>query len=64
MATKSFLKTIDIKHKKLGVSFYKALYECEKTPKTKVEFKSLPSDLKGEAVKDFFDKYDKIHAKH
>lgn len=64
MATKSFLKTIDIKDKILGSSFAKALFECEETPKTKVEFKSTPVELKGDAVTDFFDSYDKTHAKH
>ncbi|MCM1162384.1 MAG: hypothetical protein NC300_12880, partial [Bacteroidales bacterium] len=64
MATKSFLKTIDIRDKNLGSSFARALFECEKIPKTNVEFKSTPVELKGDAVTDFFDSYDKIHAKH
>lgn len=63
MATKSFLKTIDIRDTKLGATFAKALFECENISNKKVEYKSKPEELKGDAVKDFFDRYDKKHAK-
>lgn len=62
MATKSFLKTIDINDSKLGASFARALFECENTPKHSIEFKSTPKELKGEDVKTFFDSYKKHHA--
>ena len=61
MATKSFLKTVDIKDKSLGVSFVKALFECDNIPDSKVEYKSNPKELKGDAIKDFFDGYKKQH---
>lgn len=62
MATKSFLKTIDIKDSKLGASLAKALFECENAPEHSIDFKSTPKELKGEAVKIFFDSYKKHHA--
>lgn len=61
MATKSFLKTIDIKDKNLGSSFVKTLFECDNMPDSKVTYKSTPKELKGVAIKDFFDDYKKQH---
>lgn len=61
MATKSFLKTIDIKDRKLGASFANALFECENMPDSRVTYKSNPKELKGAAIKDFFDDYKKQH---
>lgn len=61
MATKSFLKTINIKDKNLGSSFVKALFECDNIPDSHVTYKSNPKELKGAAIKDFFDSYKKQH---
>lgn len=61
MATKSFLKKIDIKDKKLGISFVKALFECDNIPDSKIEYKSNPKELKGVDIKEFFDGYKKQH---
>ena len=59
MATKSFFKTIDIKDGDLGSSFANALFECDNMPETKITYKSTPRELKGTAIKNFFDDYKK-----
>lgn len=61
MATKSFLKTVDIRDKRLADAFSAALQKAENVPPTVVEYKSTPKELKGDAIKVFFDGYKKHH---
>lgn len=61
MATKSFLKTVDIRDKRLADAFSAALQKAENIPPTVVEYKSTPKELKGDAIKVFFDGYKKQH---
>ena len=61
MATKSFLKTIDIRDKRLANTFSAALQKAENVPPTVVEYKSTPKELKGDAIKVFFDGYREQH---
>lgn len=63
MATKSFLKTIDIKDRTLGNALADALDKCEDASSNEIHFKSNPKEIRGAAVKDFFDSYKKKHAK-
>lgn len=46
MATKSFIKTIDIKNKALGAAFAEALEKTEITKSKEVHLKSNTKELK------------------
>lgn len=60
MATKSFLKTIEIRDKSLGASFAEALTKCNNATTKEIEIKSNSLELKGtDAVKDFLDSFKK-----
>lgn len=55
MATKSFLKTIDVRDKTLGAALADALLRSESATSKQVELKSAPKELHGEEeVKEFF----------
>ncbi len=57
MATKSFLKTIDIHDKHLADSFVTAIQKAETTESKPVEYKSTPKEIKGAAaVKEFLER--------
>lgn len=59
MATKSFLKTVNINNIKLGNALADALDRASSTPASSVELKSTTKELKGDEVKSFFDGYKK-----
>ena len=59
MATKSFLKTVNINNIKLGNALADALDRASSTPASSVELKSTAKELKGDEVKSFFDGYRK-----
>ena len=46
MATKSFLKTVDIRNKRLANNFATALQKAETVCPSTVEYKSTPKELK------------------
>lgn len=54
MATKSILKTIEIKDKSIGELFVNALIKSENTNGKKVELSKKCTELKGDSVKEFF----------
>ena len=53
MATKSFLKDVEIRGKSMGNEFAKALEASERTSGKKVEMSRQCSEIKGEDVKIF-----------
>lgn len=59
MATKSFLKTVNISNNKLGNALADALDRASSTPAPSVKLKSTTKELKGDEVKSFFDSYRK-----
>lgn len=63
MATKSFLKTVDIRDKRLANAFATALQKAETVRPSTVEYKSTPKEIKGDDIKVFFDAYKKQHDK-
>lgn len=56
MATKSFLKNIEIRNSKMGNNFEAALRNCESNTRHQNTIPRECKELKGEAVKDFFHK--------
>ncbi len=59
MATKSFLKTVNINNIKLGNALADALDRASSTPASSVKLKSTAKELKGDEVKSFFGGYKK-----
>lgn len=60
MATKSFLKTIDVRDNALGAALADALLRSESVSSKQVELKSATKELHGEAdVKEFFGEFTK-----
>lgn len=53
MATKSILKTIDIKDKSIGELLINALVKSESISNKKVDLSKECTELKGDYVKDF-----------
>lgn len=53
MATKSILKTIDIKDKSIGELLINALVKSESVSSKKVDLSKECTELKGDSVKDF-----------
>lgn len=53
MATKSILKTIDIKDKSMGELFVNALIKSETSVGKNVDFSKKCTELKGDSVKYF-----------
>lgn len=54
MATKSILKNVDIKDKKLGKSLVVALENAYEKSSKKVSLTRTYSDIRGEQIKDIF----------
>lgn len=59
MATKSFLKTIDIKDRTLGTKLAEALQKCDYAKGKEVHMQSQTKELTGDSVKTFLDGYGK-----
>lgn len=59
MATKSFLKTIDIKDQSSGTKFAEALEKSNYMKDKEVQLQSQSKELRGDSVKIFFDGYNK-----
>lgn len=59
MATKSFLKTIDIKDQSSGTKFAEALEKSNYMKVKEVQLQSQTKELRGDSVKIFFDGYNK-----
>lgn len=59
MATKSFLKTIDIKDQTSGTKLAEALEKSNYMKDKEVQLQSQTKELKGDSVKIFFDGYNK-----
>lgn len=57
MATKSMLKTVTIKSKKMGASLANALEKSVSQADNRVEYKRKCSEVKKENVNKFFDNY-------
>lgn len=58
MATKSFIKTIDVRDKASGETLADALIRSETVPSKQVELKSVPKKLHGEKeVRAFFSEF-------
>lgn len=53
MATKSILKTIDIKDKSIGELLINALVKSDTVPSKNVDLSKECTELKGDSVKDF-----------
>lgn len=56
MATKSILKDVNIKDRKLAHAFVKALEESESQPFTQTSISRKCTEITGEKIKEFFDK--------
>lgn len=59
MATKSILKSVDIRDKALAGAFVTALALSETTKGKEITLSKKCSDLKGDSVKDFFSRNNK-----
>lgn len=59
MATKSFLKTIDIKDQTSGTKLTEALEKSNYIKDKEVQLQSQSKELRGDSVKIFFDGYNK-----
>ena len=60
MATKSFLKNVNISTKSMGTAFVNALNECETANSINVELKSKKKELSGEeSIKKIIDRLKK-----
>lgn len=57
MATKSMLKTVTVKTKRMGSSLADALEKSVDNKETKVEYKRKCTEVKKGSVKKFFDNY-------
>lgn len=57
MATKSFLKTVNISNDEAGNALANALDRASSTLAPSVELKNTTKELKGNEVKSFFDIY-------
>lgn len=55
MATKSMLKTVNIKDKKLSRTFVEVLEKSQTVKSKEVDFTRKFTELKGDKVKAFFD---------
>lgn len=54
MATKSILKTIDIKNSMLGRAFVESLEKAKTTVGKEVSYTCKCTEIKGDKIKDFF----------
>ena len=56
MATKSILKNVNIKDKRLAHTFVEALSQAENTKYTPVQLTRRCTEITGDKIKDFFGK--------